>query len=270
MWKDNHFFGATEEKKVKKRLKRCVKYIQSIRHHSPKTEWAIVLFLESTGYSKKQYRQYIKSISHLVPEDIKLIINATEGHIIRAYDSAGHHTWFKDGHAVFSFDGMDAKDADVEGWKDIAKNCKWFLFWTWSYNLKFSHKDSRSRVFRTSPPQDGEITGMCALAGKKGDTRLPAGWIWKVFAERYIFPLARSNRPTLLCDVKDALIHLVSEGDVIATLTYDKEDPHQAGRYIYRLNDWGWKVADKIKGDNLTADLVVNLSLIHISEPTRP
>lgn len=247
VWKDNHQFGAKERRIAIKRAKKVGRLIKKY----PNTKWYVCPYLEPRGVNIKEYEQVIARCKKHLPENTIMVSNAMEGIRVRGAIRAGHHTWYKKGMEIFSFDGIECKDADINKWKEKAKQggAKMFLLWSWSMNGKYSKKDKRKRRQRTSYPEIKELKSIQALFENGKNASIPDTWIYKPFAEQYAPPIPRGNKPVWIAPIREKEILLKWQEQTIFRFAYEKKYPHGDG-YIYRSLTWPIDILQEVKKYN--------------------
>jgi len=263
VWRDNHKFGLREEKIAVKRARKVNRLIKKYKA----TKFYICPFLEPQGLSVEDYERVIRRCRKNLPENVLMVSNAMEGYRVAGAIRAGHHSWYKKGMEIFSFDGLCCKDADLNKYKKTAKDAKMFLLWSWSMNGKYSKKDKRLRKNRTSYPEIKEIQSIQAMFENGFNANLPSTWIYKPFAEQYSPPIPRGNKPVWVVPIKASHIELKWNGKAIFRFAYEKKYPHGDG-FLYRSLTWPIDILKEVKKYNPSglAEVWINeqkVGLIH-------
>ena len=244
MWKDNHSFSERDISVCVQRAKELAKIIAKY----PGIEWYVSPFLEPRRPKKSVYERVIADTKAVLPTGVKMVASSLEGSKIKGAITEMHHGGWKSnvsGETIFSFDGIECVDSDVEKWKKRAQSATTFYFWRYTFNGKFGPKDKRKRPQRTSYPSSKDILSVVPLAERKGKTRLPRGWIYKTHAESYHPSNPRSNKPVWIIGTKADRIELRAKGKVVAVAKYEKPYSHGSG-HIYRMSKWGFEIAQDV------------------------
>lgn len=146
----------------------------------------------------------------------------------------------------FSFDGVATVDADAEKFKSDHVHAELLMFWTYQLNLKYNEKDTTPRPARTVRPSAKLIKSLAALAGEKGECKLPKGWLYKSHAEQSD-PQgdARSGKPLIIGPKQANTCELVKNGRVIETLKYYGKFADGRHRYYATSGRYGYEIAQE-------------------------
>ena len=245
VWQDNHTFGNRQKKIAIKRAKKVGKLIKKFKN----TKWYVCPYLEPGKLDPKEYEDVIAECRKYLPDNVTMVSNAMEGYKVKGAIRAGHHNWYKEGMEIFSFDGIDCKDANINRWKEKAKNADMFLLWSYSMNGKYGPKDKRARRQRTSYVEIKELLSLQGLFDNAKSANLPNTWIYKPFAEQYAPPIPRGNKPVWIAPIKAPYIELRVNDKNIFSFKYEKPYGHGTG-YIYRSLTWSCDILEKVKKYN--------------------
>lgn len=147
VWRDNHDFGKTQKKQAIKRAKRLAPIIEKF----PNIKWYYSPFLEPRNPRKRLYNSTLKACRKVLPACTKLVASSLEGTVLKHADvTEMHHNGYHNvpGKKFFSFDGLDAFEADVPAWLNRANKAEVFFLWTASYNGKRDTGDKTPRKLR--------------------------------------------------------------------------------------------------------------------------
>lgn len=240
MWKDSHKFTQRDIQETVKRAQRLAKVI---RKH-PKVCWYVSPWLEPDGVDKQLYSQVITACRIVLPDSVIMVTNSMNGVKVAGCISEGHHNWYRAGDEIFSFDGLECVDADMEKYQKNAKNAQLFFFWRYTFNGKYGEKDKRKRAQRDSWPSVKDIRSLRPYTKKKGKVRFPKGYIWKTHGERYAHYDQDENKAVLVSPKYHRKVQLRVKGKVIKEL---RGSGREGSDYYYRTDMWGIDLAKLIK-----------------------
>jgi len=156
---------------------------------------------------------------------------------------------------IVSFDGSSCVDWNVEKVKRVYANAEMIFFWIPQFNLRKSENDDTPRPERTCKPTKELIESVWYLRKDKGETSLSNAYIYKSHAEQtHNVATLRENKPCIIHPLKGKEIRLVQDDIVLAIAHYDA--PYKQGGYIYRVSQWGYKLAMQAKGKPVSLQLM--------------
>lgn len=240
MWKDNHRFTQGD---IAETVRRAQKLSEVIIKH-PNVKWYVSPWLEATGASKQLLTQVITSCKMSLPSNVTMVVNSTDNVRVSGALSEGHHSTYRKGDPIFSFDGLECVDANMKKWQEKASKAKLFFFWRYTFNGKYGPSDKRARGDRTSWPSHRDIRSLKPYIEKKGKTSLPSGWLYKTHGERKAHFDADANKPALLTKKKFNKVQFRAKGRIMYTLEYTGT---AHGSHVYRVRKWGYQLANQIK-----------------------
>lgn len=143
------------------------------------------------------------------------------------------------GRYIYSYDGTDMLDSDIEAMKSRHRSALMWFGWTANFNGNLEVKKDAPRIprgERKAWPSAKLIQSMKYVITKtKGATRLPAGWTWKSHEEDSGTGDTRTNKPVLVSPIRAGGAELVSKGRVISTAAY--YGPYTGGGFGYHFRD---------------------------------
>jgi len=153
---------------------------------------------------------------------------------------------------IFSFDGHDQNDTDVEMYKNKHKGSSYFFSWVFPFNLKYVEKDKTVRSDRKLVPPYKLVKSLVTqMLIKKGvNTQLPNDRIFKAFGEPsfdndHSKPIERSWQMVFISPYNGKTITFKDrKNKVVATFT--KTTGKYEGRNIFRCPEWGIDIINKI------------------------
>jgi hypothetical protein len=153
----------------------------------------------------------------------------------------------------FSFDGTGAFDSDVETYKKKFSKAETFYLWYSGMNGRLNDNDKTPRPQRKAWPTARYLDSLSYLSTDRGKVSVPKDWILKSHADRHTTPPEpRAGKPVIIApDVGNTIECLSSKNQKICTATkgplYKENRPGKPKRYIYRIDDWGYLLAEKAK-----------------------
>lgn len=163
MWKDNHRFTQRD---IQETVRRAQRLARVIKKH-PQVCWYVSPWLEPSGVSKELYAQVITACKMSLPDNVTMVTNSMEGVRVSGCLAEGHHSWYRREHEIFSYDGLECTDANMQMWKDKAKNAQFFFLWRYSCNGKFGPEDKRKRADRDDYIEPKEIRSLRSWTKKR-------------------------------------------------------------------------------------------------------
>jgi hypothetical protein len=144
---------------------------------------------------------------------------------------------------VFSFDGSNCVDNDVQTIKDRLTSASVFFFWGCRFNGRWSENEQTSIPLRNGYPDKEYMRSIVALAQPQGEVKIPKGWIWKSHSENNGVTDPRSEKPVLICPVKTKEAVLVlTDGSKVRLPYYG---PYAGGGHRYYAPTWGYQIANE-------------------------
>lgn len=122
VWDDNHTFKKKHVRLVKKRAKALRKIIFDY----PQIYFYVQPFLEPHHVDDDVNRAAIKALKNILPADVVIVTG--DGFGGRGIIHEGHHAGYR-GQQIFSFDGLDCMESNVQTWKHRAKDAYIFFLW---------------------------------------------------------------------------------------------------------------------------------------------
>lgn len=246
LWSDTHSFSDRDIGELKKEAHRWEEFA---RHHK-KVPVYLSPFCEHNLSAPDKYLKIVKDAApHCEP-----VNTPWKGALSSRYINEVHGPKSSPPHGkyIFSYDGSDMLDSDVEAAKRKHGNAMIWFGWTANFNglAEVDDKPRPPREARKNWPTAKLIRSLLHEMGHaKGPTRLPPHWLWKSHAEDT--GDTRSNKPVLITPVKAGSAELLWQGQVVSTAPYYK--PFLDGRHRYYFPEWGFEIARK--AGNVPLDL---------------
>lgn len=252
IWRDDHNFQESDIKRAVEIAKRAKKlainnptkkvYYSPFLEHAMKDD---LLVKVHTAVSKV-LDDGVTYVNAAMPNGAKLKSS------MKGFEEIHHETGKPDRTYIFSFDGHDQNDTDVEMYKNKHKDSNFFFSWVFPYNLKYTEKDKTQRADRKLvPPYKLVYSIVVQMLTKKGvNTKLPGDRIFKAFGEPgyekdHSKPIERSWQMVFISPYNGKTITFKDrKNKVVATFT--KTTGKYDGRNIFRCPEWGIDVLKKI------------------------
>lgn len=253
VWDDDHRFGPRQQKEAVQGA-RDVGYLQQ-RH--PNCRFYYSPYCEHE-LSESSMRKVLRRCQAVAP-DLTLVNSPdNSGAFVSGYVNEVHvNALYRKprGPYLVSFDGSSCVDWNVEKVKRIYSDAEIIFFWIPQFNLRKSENDMTPRPDRKCKPTTELIESVWYLRKDKGPTSLSNAYIYKSHAEqvRDVATL-RENKPVIIHPLEGKEIRLVQDGVVLAVAHYDQ--PYKDGGHIYRIAQWGYKLARQAKGNPVSLQFV--------------
>lgn len=236
LWSDTHSFGDSDIPAIK-RLSR--KYETLCASYPGKLELS-----PFTEHNLRNPDKYLDIAQANAPH-CTIVNTPWNGAYSKKYKNEihGHHSVPPFGKFNYSFDGTNAVDSDVEGFKKKYAKAERFYFWTPRYNLRWSMNDTRTRAERLKDPAlptreyQASIT---YLTNSKGYTAIPSKWLVKSHAEKHGQGDLKGDKLLIISPHKSNAVILKKEGKIVASLPY--YGTYQGGGYRFYWTDFGYKL----------------------------
>ncbi len=252
IWRDDHNFQESDIKRAVEIAKRAKKLAVNNPdkkiYYSPFLEHAMKADLLDKVYTAvtNVLGDTVTYVNSAMPNGAKLKNNMS------GLEEIHHETGRPGRDYIFSFDGHDQNDTDVEMYKTKHKDSNFFFSWVFPFNLKYVEKDKTQRPDRKLvPPYKLVESLVLQLNIKKGvNTKLPADRIFKAFGEPgfekdHSKPIDRSWQMVFISPYNGKTITFKDrKNKVVATFT--KTTGKYDGRNIFRCPEWGIDVVKKI------------------------
>jgi len=243
MWSDSHTFSDHDIPVMKAEAQR---WDQFAKEHKGMKVY-LSPFCEHNLSNPDRYLQIVKDLApHCEP-----VNSVWKGSRSAKFTNEVHgsHSQPAGGNYIFSYDGSDISESDVDGLKAKHKNAKIWFGWTANFNGN-TEADTTVKVPREQRkawPTAKLIRSVRYVMQKsKGITKLPPNWLWKSHAEDKGAGDIRANKPCLIAPVKASSAALLMNGRAIATAPY--YGAFIDGRSRYYFGDWGFEIAEKTGG----------------------
>ena len=240
MWSDEHAFSDKDIPKLKKEAKRWgdfAKHASVPVYLSP--------FCEHKVMNPDKYLQIVKEQAPNCEPVNSFYTGAKSSKFIN--EVHGTTSPSLSGRYIFSYDGTDMLESDIEAMKMRHKNALIWFGWTANFNGNLEvDKDAPKipREKRTAWPSAKLIKSMkYVMDNPKTSVRLPAQWLWKSHAEDKGIADSRTNKPVLIAPIKAASAELLKNGRVVATAPY--YGLFADGRSRYYFPEWGYETGLK-------------------------
>lgn len=182
LWEDSHVFTEAhipKARKIGQELQKIAKANPHVKFYfSPCLEHTMNLALTKKFYDACQFPN-LTYVNSPIKNGAKLPNVINEHHHTLIAGKAGD---------IFSFDGLDQLDAEMNKFKDIHRKSDYFYSWSWFCNSKASKKDTTKRQDRKLLPQLRMIDVMVyqALEAYPPSHKLQSGRIYKAYAEAHL------------------------------------------------------------------------------------
>lgn len=152
---------------------------------------------------------------------------------------------------IYSFDGTDMLDSDVQAMKSRHRDAIMWFGWTANFNgmLEVPGPGEKAPPIekRTAYPSSKLLASMkYVMENGKVGVNLPRNWLWKSHAEDKGIGDLRANKPVLLSPVKAASAQLLRGGKVVSNAPLYGSFP--GGFWRYYFPEWGFEIAQKTGG----------------------
>ena len=250
IWDDLHQYRVGHLDLIKKELKKCC----NIAKKFPSIKFEFSPFCENnfTSLQSDEVFSTCKKIIKKQEVKIKLVNCIWQGKFILndpdiINEVHGTHIKPKKGAYNYSFDGLDAYNADTQTIKNNYTDANIFFFWTISLNLKKKANEKISvadRIKRNYRPKTVHIEALEALAKDKGSDNVPKNWIVKPMSEDC--EDMKSNKLLLLIPKKSSNVKLIRNNSKNAEIeTLKRFDPPVDDKYRYYAQKAGYEYVKK-------------------------
>ena len=145
----------------------------------------------------------------------------------------------KTGPYNMSFDGQSCENSNIEAQKLRHKDAQIFFLWSARFNLKWSDNDTTPRPQRKALPDTDYMNSIIYLAGQKGATSAPKGWLVKSHSEKHNAADVKGDKLLVICPVKAQELTLKQGSKTVGSLYY--YGPYSEGGYRYYSRIMGYK-----------------------------
>lgn len=239
MWSDSHSFSDNDIPTLKAEAERW-------GHFAANHKQIQVYLSPFCEHELPNPDKYLKIVKQHAPNCLP-VNSSSKGHWSQHFINEVHGTGNPPGgDYIFSFDGTDMLDSDVEGYKRRHKNARIWFGWTANFNgvPEAETKNKLPREQRKDWPTSKLITSMrYVVEHAKEAAKLPTNWLWKSHAEDTGTGDPRTNKPCLIAPVKAPFAELVKAGKVVSKAPY--YGPFIDGRSRYYFPEWGFELAQK-------------------------
>lgn len=152
------------------------------------------------------------------------------------------------GRYIFSFDGTQCMDQDVQAFKDKHARAELLFFWASQMNGKWSaDKDKTKRNLRKAWPYPDLFDSIAAYADDASGAKLGRQHIWKTHADQHgPKRQPREGKPVLITPVSAKRVDLIAtNGKLVARLP--RSGNFTDGRPMYRSGQFGFQLANKAR-----------------------
>lgn len=154
-----------------------------------------------------------------------------------------HSTSVPKGKYIFSFDGVDCCEADIQKFRDIHAGCEIFFLWTSRFNGKWEADEQTAIAKRSGFPDDDMCRSICAQLKKKEKVSLPSREVYKSHAENDGDGAIRAEKMVFISKAQARTADMFYNGKLVEKFTASGR--LDDGRYVYRSLKWGFKTAQK-------------------------
>lgn len=180
------------------------------------------------------------------------------------------------GKVIYSTDGSQCWDIDIQKRKKDFSNALLFMFWVSMCNGKWNDKarnekgaDTTPRPDRRAWPTVNQLDSIIYQFKDPGAVSLDRKHIWKSHADQHgPKPTPREGKPVFITPVDAKEVRLIADnGQVVAVMP--RAGNYTDGRPLYRLNEFGYLVglkARRIHGKE-TVKLVANGKVVGVVNP---
>lgn len=150
-----------------------------------------------------------------------------------------------EGQYIFSYDGTDMLETNLEAIKRRHRNALLWFGWTANFNgITETDGEKIPREERTAWPSVKLIRSVTyVMENAKGEAGLPDKWIWKSHAEDKGNNDPRANKPVLIAAIKAKSAELLYKGKVVMSAPY--YGPYVEPLHRYYFPKWGYEMAQE-------------------------
>lgn len=220
--------------------KLAAKYNQ-LANKYPAADLRLSPFCEHNVVSPDKYLD----IAQIAAPNCTIVNTPWKGGFSKKYINEIHGDHAKpQGRYMYSFDGTECTNKDVESYKKKYGDAEVFFMWTSRFNLRYSEKDKTSRPLRIKQANDRKpskdfIESIAYLFGAKGNTSVPKKWLVKSHSEKHDAQDKKGDKLLIISSIKSDSIKLKRGGKLIAELRY--YGPFDGGGHRYYSAQFGYK-----------------------------
>ncbi len=243
IWSDTHSFGDKDISKIKKLSakynKLALKYPNSLVYLSP--------FCEHNLSNPDKYLDIVKSDA----PNCVVVNTPWKGKLSNKYINEVHGDHAKpNGIYLYSFDGTEATNSDVEKYKKKYADAEIFFMWTGRFNLNWSENDKTSRPQRIKEanlrkPSKDMIDSIAYLFSIKGFYSLDKKSLLKSHSEKHNAADTKGDKLLIITPAKVKELILKRNGKVIGKLSY--YGSYVDGRYRYYASQFAFKYGHDVE-----------------------
>lgn len=236
LWSDSHTFSDHDIPQLKAEATRWGRFAQ--QHRVP------VYLSPFCEHNLSNPDKYLKIVKECAP-NCEPVNTVWRGALSTHYINEVHgDARVPSGRYIFSYDGDDMLDSDIEGMKARHSRALLWFGWTANFNGKTESDDKTPREKRKAFPSPKLMQSVKYVIQKqKGATNLPSNWLWKSHAEDTGTNDTRINKPVLIAPLRAGAAELLVNGRVISTAAY--YGTYVDGRHRYYFREWGFESAEK-------------------------
>lgn len=261
MWKDNHKFTASDIPETVMRARSVAVYV----NRYPSVEFYVSPWLENEVDATLAQKVF-DAIKAVLPGRTKYV-NSGPAKLPGIMKEYHHVEKGQSGKYIYSDDGVTCLDTDTQKRKDNHANAELYFAWCHAFNCKYSEKDKTLRQNRKMKPPAELIESVAMQKFPKGSTFLPAGWIYKAYAEAEAagqnpsgaIPAVDSWKTVFVAPIKSGTIELKCKGKVIAKYDYAGEYHHDRTKGIFRDLKYRWGLEFYKKAMKLSGKPICNV-----------
>jgi hypothetical protein len=248
-WRDDHRFSDADVRAIVERAKRWAPIIARY----PKVQWYVSGATEHTLNAEKA-NALASRVIRTLPLEAIYVNNpmGTLGSLLptneRVYNEV-HGTKEsppRSGKFLFSYDGSNCVDDDIEARKRTMRKAEVFFFWHPAMNGRLTVADTTPRAARKGFPTRELVESINYFSNSRGTgIKTPANWIWKSHADRHDTPPEpRAYKPVLICPEKASVMRLVAPNGTVIKTSTPPQSFHD-GRWRYYFYEFGYVLAEK-------------------------
>lgn len=239
LWSDTHSFGEREIKAAVAEAKRWKDIAKDHGRAFQVSPWC------EHNASAAMVKRVIDAVMQVLP-DATPINTPWKGSVVPGIRTEVHGNHAKPkGPYQWSYDGLDARDADNEHYAQEYGDAEIEWLWCSQMNGRKNANDTTPRPQRKAWPTPELIDGIVYLHRARGPAKLPKRWIWKAFADQHMVPPEpRALKPVLISPVKAARFELVADSGQVVAVSSGSQ-PFSDGRFRYYWPTFGHLLAQK-------------------------
>jgi len=238
LWSDSHSFGDKDIPKIKK----LAAQYQKLANKYPGADIRLSPFCEHNLNNPDKYLD----ITQIAAPNCTIVNTPWKGAFSKKYINEIHGDHAKpQGRYMFSFDGTECTNADVESYKAKHADAEAFFMWSARFNLKWSMKDTTPRPQRKAKPSTDYINSIVYLFGKKGTYNLDKNTLLKSHSEKHEATDFKGDKMLLITPQKVDALTLKKNGKVIGKLKYYGK--FEDGRHRYYAPQMAYKYGSDVE-----------------------